>query len=74
MKHENVINLVEIIIDDEKEKWYLFMDFCVVVLQDLLDKAPNNRFPVWQSHWSVDSLYLCVCVSVDSGEPVINVF
>lgn len=33
LKHKNVINLVDVLYNDEKEKMYLVMEFCVCGLQ-----------------------------------------
>lgn len=33
LKHKNVINLVDVLCSDEKEKMYLVMEFCVCGLQ-----------------------------------------
>lgn len=33
LKHKNVINLVDVLYSDEKEKMYLVMEFCVCGLQ-----------------------------------------
>lgn len=29
---------------------YMVMDYCVAVLQEMLDSAPKKRFPIWQAH------------------------
>lgn len=38
LKHKNVINLVDVLCSDEKEKMYLVMEFCVCGLQVNFDK------------------------------------
>ncbi|XP_033223639.1 serine/threonine-protein kinase STK11 [Belonocnema kinseyi] len=50
LKHKHVIDLVDVLINEEKEKMYLVMEFCVGGLQDMLDSTPNKRFPLWQAH------------------------
>lgn len=32
---------------------YMVLEYCVGGLQEILDKAPKNKFPVWQAHKSV---------------------
>ena len=29
---------------------YLFMEYCVSGLQDMLDSATAKKFPIWQAH------------------------
>ncbi|XP_023314910.1 serine/threonine-protein kinase STK11-like isoform X2 [Trichogramma pretiosum] len=50
LKHKNVIELVDVLYNDEKEKMYIIMEFCVGVLQDMLDSTPLKKFPLWQAH------------------------
>ncbi|KAH0944478.1 hypothetical protein HN011_008418 [Eciton burchellii] len=50
LKHKNVINLVDVLYSDEKEKMYLVMEFCVCGLQDMLESTPNKKLPLWQAH------------------------
>ena len=54
LNHPNVIKLYDFIRNDEKQKLYLFIDLCVVSLQDMLDddeqKQQIKAFPVWQAH------------------------
>ena len=54
LKHPNIIKLYDCIQNDEKEKLYLFIDLCVVSLQDMLDIDEHNKqlkiFPIWQAH------------------------
>ena len=37
LKHKNVINLVDVMYNDEKEKMYLVMEFCVGGLQVIIN-------------------------------------
>lgn len=79
LSHENVIKLVEVFEDTDKQKLYPYilytlllyeclidffsltiaytyvvLEYCVGGLQEMLDKAPGNKFPVWQAHkWVV---------------------
>lgn len=50
LKHKNVIGLVDVLYNDEKEKMYLVMEFCVGGLQDMLESVPHKKFPLWQAH------------------------
>eukprot|EP00127_Corallochytrium_limacisporum_P004678 Clim_evm32s172 gene=Clim_evmTU32s172 len=51
LKHENVIQLIDVLYNEEKQKMYLVLEFCVGGLQELLESAPENRFPEWQAHY-----------------------
>lgn len=53
--HPNIIRLYDFIQNDEKEKFYLFIDLCVASLQELLDANEisidqKRPFPLWQAH------------------------
>ncbi|OAD54677.1 Serine/threonine-protein kinase STK11 [Eufriesea mexicana] len=50
LKHKNIINLVDVLYNDEKEKMYLVMEFCVCGLQDMLGSTPLKKLPIWQAH------------------------
>lgn len=50
LRHKNVIELVDVIFNDEKQKMYLVMEFCVGVLQDMLEASPGKKFPQRQAH------------------------
>lgn len=50
LQHPNVIGLLDVLVNDEKEKMYLVMEFCVGGLQDMLESTPKKRFPLWQAH------------------------
>lgn len=50
LKHKNVIDLVDVLCDDEKQKMYLIMEFCVGGLQDMLESTPQKKFPLSQAH------------------------
>ncbi|GLV44485.1 Lkb1 kinase [Carabus blaptoides fortunei] len=50
LKHKNVIDLVDVLYDDEKQKMYLVMEFCVGGLQDMLESTPQKKFPLSQAH------------------------
>jgi hypothetical protein len=60
LNHPNIIKLYDFIRNDEKQKLYLFIDLCVVSLQEMLDtdehhqKQQQNKiskiFPTWQAH------------------------
>ncbi|KAL1140266.1 hypothetical protein AAG570_000198 [Ranatra chinensis] len=50
LKHKNVIELVDVLYNNEKEKMYIVMEYCVGGLQDMLDSTPSKKFPLWQAH------------------------
>ncbi|XP_063361380.1 serine/threonine-protein kinase STK11 [Cydia amplana] len=50
LRHKNVIELVDVLYNDEKQKMYLVMEFCVGVLQDMLESSPGKKFPQQQAH------------------------
>lgn len=50
LKHKNVIDLVDVLINEEKQKMYLIMEFCVGGLQDMLESTPLKKFPLSQAH------------------------
>jgi len=54
LKHPNIIQLYDFIRNDEKQKLYLFIDLCVVSLQEMLDINEQQKqfkvFPIWQAH------------------------
>jgi serine/threonine-protein kinase 11 len=57
LKHPNIIQLYDFIRNDEKQKLYLFIDLCVVSLQEMLDIDEQQKklkiiklFPIWQAH------------------------
>ena len=53
MNHCNVVKFHESFWIEEKQKLYFIMEYCVGVLQEILDSAPNNKLPKWQAHRSV---------------------
>ncbi|CAH1161189.1 unnamed protein product [Phyllotreta striolata] len=50
LKHKNLINLVDLLYNHEKEKMYLIMEYCVGSLQGMLDASPDKKFPQYQAH------------------------
>lgn len=50
LNHANVIKLIETFYNEEKQKLYIVMEYCVAVLQELLDSVPDKKLPIWQSH------------------------
>lgn len=50
LKHKNVIELVDVMCDEQKQKMYIVMEYCVGGLQDMLESAPQKKFPTWQAH------------------------
>lgn len=50
LKHKNIIKLIDTMINEEKQKLYIFMEYCVCAISEMLTAAPNGRFPEWQAH------------------------
>uniref|UniRef100_A0A6I8N484 Serine/threonine-protein kinase STK11 n=1 Tax=Ornithorhynchus anatinus TaxID=9258 RepID=A0A6I8N484_ORNAN len=50
LRHNNVIELVDVLYNEEKEKMYIIMEYCVCGLQEILDSVPEKRLPVCQAH------------------------
>ncbi|KAM3876121.1 serine/threonine-protein kinase STK11-like [Diretmus argenteus] len=52
--HKNVIQLVDVLYNEEKQKIYpfytLYTNYCVCGMQEMLDSVPEKRFPVYQAH------------------------
>ena len=51
MDHQNVIRLFDDLVNEEKGKLYLILEYCVTSLQDLLESAPEKKFPTAQAHF-----------------------
>ena len=58
LKHQHVIRLFDVLYNEEKQKMYMFMEYCIKSLQEMLDYAPGKKFPIWQAH-----RYFCQLVS-----------
>ncbi|NXC76368.1 STK11 kinase, partial [Anhinga anhinga] len=64
LRHKNVIQLVDVLYNEEKQKIYPFFTqllirfafplfsaiYCVCGMQEMLDSVPEKRFPVFQAH------------------------
>lgn len=50
LKHKNVVELLDVLCNEEKQKMYLIMEYCVGGLQELLDHAPQKKLPLFQAH------------------------
>ncbi|KAM8707326.1 hypothetical protein ACLKA7_011420 [Drosophila subpalustris] len=50
LKHQNVVQLVDVLYNDEKQKMYLVMEYCIGGLQEMLDCAPDKKMPLYQAH------------------------
>eukprot|EP00053_Salpingoeca_punica_P009845 m.88547 g.88547 ORF g.88547 m.88547 type:complete len:424 (+) comp15193_c0_seq1:133-1404(+) len=49
LHHPNVVSLEDVIYNHRKLKIYVFMEFCVGSLHELIVGAPNQRLPAWQA-------------------------
>nr|XP_010330740.1 serine/threonine-protein kinase STK11 isoform X1 [Saimiri boliviensis boliviensis] len=50
LRHKNVIQLVDVLYNEEKQKMYMVMEYCVCGMQEMLDSVPEKRFPLCQAH------------------------
>ncbi|KAF0290958.1 Serine/threonine-protein kinase stk11 [Amphibalanus amphitrite] len=50
LRHPNILRLFDVLHNDEKQKIYMILEFCVCQLKEMLDRAHEKRFPVWQAH------------------------
>jgi serine/threonine-protein kinase 11 len=50
LKHRNIVELIDVLYNDKKQKMYLIMEFCVLPLQELLDSVPEKKLPMYQTH------------------------
>jgi len=50
LEHRNVMRLHDVLYNEEKQKMYMILDYCVGGLQEMLESAPGKRFPIFQAH------------------------
>ncbi|XP_042198688.1 serine/threonine-protein kinase STK11 [Callorhinchus milii] len=50
LRHKNVIQLVDVLYNEEKQKMYMVMEYCVCGMQEMLDSVHDKKFPVFQAH------------------------
>ncbi|XP_030565758.1 serine/threonine-protein kinase STK11 [Drosophila novamexicana] len=50
LKNQNVVQLVDVMYNEEKQKMYLVMEYCIGGLQEMLDHAPEKKMPLYQAH------------------------
>lgn len=50
LNHKNVIQLLDVLYNEEKQKMYLVMEYCVGGLQEMLESAVDKKLPVFQAH------------------------
>lgn len=50
LRHKNVIELLDVLYNEEKQKMYLIMEYCVGGLQEMLDSVPEKKLPLFQTH------------------------
>lgn len=48
--HPNVIKLYDVMYDEQKQKMYMIMEYCVGELQEMLESVEGHKFPIWQAH------------------------
>ncbi|XP_017104527.2 serine/threonine-protein kinase stk11 [Drosophila bipectinata] len=50
LKHENIVELVDVLYNEEKQKMYLVMEYCVGGLQEMVDYQADKKMPLFQAH------------------------
>uniref|UniRef100_A0A8C5P785 Serine/threonine-protein kinase STK11 n=1 Tax=Leptobrachium leishanense TaxID=445787 RepID=A0A8C5P785_9ANUR len=51
LRHRNVIQLVDVLCNEEKQKIYPFeLFYCVCGMQEMLDSVQEKHFPIFQAH------------------------
>ncbi len=50
LQNKNVINLIDVLYNDQKEKMYMVMEYCVCGILEMLEQVPDNKFAEWQGH------------------------
>ncbi|XP_053946851.1 serine/threonine-protein kinase stk11 isoform X1 [Anastrepha ludens] len=58
LQHKNVVALLDVLCNEEKQKMYMIMEYCVGGLQELVDSAPEKKLPLFQAH-----RYFCQLIS-----------
>ena len=56
LRHDNVMELIEVFYNEEKGKIYMVLEYCCAVLKDMLDQSPMKKFPPWQAHFYFNQL------------------
>eukprot|EP01135_Chromosphaera_perkinsii_P002897 Nk52_evm8s230 gene=Nk52_evmTU8s230 len=51
IKHKNIVELIDVCYNEEKQKMYIIMEHCCCTLQDMLENTESKTFPVWQAHF-----------------------
>lgn len=51
LHHRNVIKLFDVLYNEEKQKMYMIMEYCAGGLQEMLESAPDKKFPLFQAHF-----------------------
>lgn len=44
------MELIDVLYNEEKQKMYLVMEYCVGGLQEMLEAAPGCKLPLYQAH------------------------
>ncbi|KAH3832278.1 serine/threonine-protein kinase stk11-like [Dreissena polymorpha] len=50
LHHKNIVNLIEVLYNAEKQKMYMIMEYCADEIQSMLESVPEKKFPIWQAH------------------------
>eukprot|EP01134_Creolimax_fragrantissima_P004051 CFRG4051T1 len=49
LSHPHIIQLYDVLYNEEKQKLYMTMEYCIGGLQEMIDNC-DNGLPVWQAH------------------------
>jgi serine/threonine-protein kinase 11 len=58
LEHAHLIKLYDVLYNEEKQKLYMVMEYCIGGLQDMVDNAEGSRLPEWQAHsyvWEINT-------------------
>ncbi|XP_022229861.2 serine/threonine-protein kinase stk11 [Drosophila obscura] len=50
LKHPNIVELMDVLYNEEKQKMYLVMEYCVGGLQEMVDYQTDKKMPLFQAH------------------------
>lgn len=56
LQHPNIVELIEVLYNDAKEKMYVVMEFCCGELQEFVEKSPNRKLGADQARYFFDQL------------------
>ena len=51
IRHKNIVELIDVCYNEEKQKMYIIMEHCCCTIQDMLESVDTKTFPEWQAHF-----------------------